>query len=102
MKKGRPMRPSEALRLHRKEIRLIVEQHHATNVRVFGSVLDGEDTELSDLDLLVDPTEKTTLFDIAKIQNQLQKLLHVSVDVLTPKGLPEQFRAKILREAHPV
>jgi predicted nucleotidyltransferase len=94
------MRPSEALQLHRQEIRFIVEQHHAKNVRVFGSVLDGEDTELSDLDLLVDTTDQTTFFDIAKIQNQLQKLLHVSVDVLTPKGIPERFRAKILREAH--
>ena len=96
------MRPSEALQLHRKAIRFIVAQHHAKNARVFGSVLDGEDTEFSDLDLLVDITEQTTLFDIAKIQNQLQKLLHVSVDVLTPKGLPERFREKILREADPV
>lgn len=96
------MRPSEALQLHRREIRFIVEQHHAKNARVFGSVLNGEDTESSDLDLLVDTTEQTTFFDIAKIQNQLQKLLHVSVDVLTPKGLPERFREKILSEANPV
>ena len=96
------MRPSEALQLYRKEIRFIVAQHHAKNARVFGSVLDGEDTEFSDLDLLVDTTRQTTLLDIAKIQNQLQKLLHVSVDVLTPKGLPERFRAKILQEADPV
>ena len=65
-------------------------------------MLSGEDTEFSDLDLLVDTTEQTTLYDIAKIQNQLQKLLNVSVDVLTPKGRPERFRAKILREANPV
>ena len=96
------MKPSEALQLHRKEIISIVEKHHAKNVRVFGSVLSGEDTEFSDLDLLVDTTDKTTLFDIARIQNQLQKLLNVSVDVLTPKGLPARFRAKILKEANPV
>ena len=94
------MRPSEALQLHRKEIRFIVEQHHAKNARVFGSVLEDKDTEFSDLDLLVDTTEQTTLFDIAKIQHQLQKLLHVSVDVLTLKGLPERYRAKILQEAN--
>jgi hypothetical protein len=93
------MKPSEALRLHRKEIRQVVEQHHATNARVFGSVIHGDDTEESDLDLLIDTTAQTTLLDIAKIQNQLQKLLHVSVDVLTPKALPERFRTKVLREA---
>jgi len=96
------MRPSEALNLHRQEIRLIVEQHHAKNARVFGSVIAGEDTEDSDLDLLVDTTQQTTLFDIAEIQNQLQKLLNISVDVLTPKGLPENFRARVLQEAMPV
>ena len=96
------MRPSEALHLHREEIRFIAEQHQAKNARVFGSVLMNMDTESSDLDVLVDTTDKTTLFDIARIQNQLQKLLHVSVDVLTPKGLPKRFRAKILHEAHPI
>lgn len=96
------MKPSEALELHRQEIRDVVEQHRAKNVRVFGSVVNGEDTENSDLDLLVDPTEKTTLFDIAKIQIQLQKLLRISVDVLTPKEIPEKYRSKILSRAIPV
>lgn len=93
------MRPSEALNLYRQQIRFVVEQHHAKNARVFGSVVMGEDTEDSDLDLLVDTTSQTTLFDIAEIQNQLQKLLKVSVDVLTPNGLPEQFRARVLKES---
>jgi hypothetical protein len=96
------MRPSEALQLHREDIRRIVEQYHAKNPKVFGSVIVGEDTENSDLDLLVETTQQTTLFDIAKMQNQLQKLLHVSVDVLTPKGLPESFRQRVLQEAVPV
>lgn len=96
------MKPSEALNLYRREIRLIVEQNHAKNARVFGSIMMGEDTEESDLDLLVDPTPQTTLFDIAEIQNQLQKLLNISVDVLTPKGLPEKFRTRVLQEAAPV
>ena len=93
------MKPSRALELHRAEIREIVEQNHAKNARVFGSVANGDDTETSDLDLLVDPTEKTTLFDLARIQNYLQKLLRVSVDVLTPKEIPEKYRSAILNKA---
>jgi predicted nucleotidyltransferase len=96
------MRPSEALRLHREDIRRVVEQNRTRNPRVFGSILHGEDTEDSDLDLLVDPTPDTTLMDIARVQNRLQKLLGVSVDVLTPKALPENFRDRILSEAVPV
>lgn len=96
------MRPSQALRAHREEIRLIVEQNHARNARVFGSIVHGNDTEGSDLDLLVDSTPKTTLFDLARIQGRLESLLKVKVDVLTPKGLPEKFRDRVLAEAIPV
>ena len=96
------MRPSEALRAHRNEIRRIVNAHRAANVRVFGSVSRGEDTEGSDIDLLIDPTAETTLFDIGAIRHELLKLLGVRVDVLTPMALPEGFRAKVLAEAVPV
>ena len=96
------MKPSEALRAHRDDIRRVVEQNRTCNPRVFGSVLRGDDTETSDLDLLVDPTPDTTLMDIARIQNRLQKLLGVTVDVLTPKALPESFRERILMTAVPV
>lgn len=96
------MKPSEALQSHREEIRRVAEQNHTRNPRVFGSVLHGQDSEESDLDLLVDPTPDTTLMDIARIQNQLQRLLGVSVDVVTPKALPESFRNRVLSEAVPV
>lgn len=96
------MKPSKALQNHREAIRQVVELHHARNARVFGSVIHGDDTDDSDLDLLVDTTPDTSLLDIARIQNRLQKLLGVSVDVLTPKALPESFRARVLAEAEPV
>jgi hypothetical protein len=62
-------------------------------------VLRGEDTEESDLDILVEPTEETTLMDIAKIQVALKHLLDVRVDVLTPRALPEKWRQQVIREA---
>lgn len=96
------MRPSQALKAHREEIRRIVEQNRTRNPRVFGSVLRGDDTEESDLDLLVDPTPDTTLMDIARIQNRLQKILGVTVDVLTPRALPAKCRDRVIAEAIPV
>ncbi len=80
----------------------MVESHHACNARVFGSVIHGDDTEGSDLDILIDPTPETTLFDIGAIRHELAKLLGVPVDVLTPKALPEKFREAVLAEAVPV
>ncbi len=49
------MRPSDALQLHRADIRRVVEMNNAKNPRVFGSALRGDDTSESDLDLLVPP-----------------------------------------------
>jgi predicted nucleotidyltransferase len=96
------MKPSEALNSNRAAIRLVVESHRARNARVFGSVLHGEDTDSSDLDILVDPTPDTTLFDIGAIRHELARLLGVPVDVLTPNALPDKFRAAVLAEASPV
>ena len=96
------MKPSVALNLHREAIREVVASHHALNARVFGSVLHGEDTEDSDLDILIDPTKHTSLMDIGAIRYKLRKLLGVPVDVLTPKALPDSFRSIVLAEAVPV
>ena len=96
------MRPSIALQAHREAIREIALRHRVRNVRVFGSVLHGEDTEGSDLDLLVEPTSETTLFDIGAIQHELKKLLGITVDVLTPGALPDSFKERVMKEAVPV
>jgi len=96
------MKPSEALAAHRNEIREIVLAHRAANVRVFGSVVHGSDTEESDLDILVDTTPDTTLFDLGAIRYKLRNLLGVQVDVLTPGALPDKFRQTVISEARPV
>ena len=96
------MRPSHALETHREAIRRIVADRRARNPRVFGSVVHGEDREDSDLDLLVDSTGETSLFDLAGIELELQKLLGVRVEVTTSGSLPESFRNSVLAEALPV
>jgi predicted nucleotidyltransferase len=96
------MKPSEALATHRKQICEIVSAHHASNARVFGSVAAGTDTEISDLDILIDPMPEMTLFDIGAIRFKLKQLLGVSVDVLTPKALPAKFRQSVIEAALPI
>lgn len=96
------MRPSEALAIHRSRIRQIALGHRVRDIRVFGSALRGTDTEVSDLDLLVEPTGETTLFDIGAIRLELKQLLGCDIDVLTPDSLPDSFRAKVMEEAEPV
>lgn len=96
------MRPSEALEKYRADIRRSVSENRSGNPRVFGSVLHGEDTEGSDLDLLIEPTTETSLMDLARIGSGLEELMGISVDVLTPGCLPERFRNRVVAESIPV
>lgn len=96
------MRPSQALALHRARIRQIALSHRVKDIRVFGSASRGDDIEGSDLDLLVEPTSETTLFDIGAIRFELKQLLGLQVDVLTPSSLPDKFREQVLKEAQAV
>jgi uncharacterized protein len=56
----------------------------------------------SDLDILIDVTPETTLFDVGAISHKLSILLGVKVDVLTPNPLPEKFRDFVIAEAQAV
>ena len=49
-----------------------------------------------------EPAATTTLFTLAALQIEAERLLGVPVDVLTPKSLPRGSRERILREAIPV
>jgi hypothetical protein len=93
------MRPSDVLERNRERIRQLVAQHHAANPRVFGSVARGEDREGSDLDILVDTLEETTLFDLGGLQHDLESLLQMRVDLATSKGLRPKVRDRVLAEA---
>jgi predicted nucleotidyltransferase len=96
------MKPSIALQLHRDSVRRVIAAHRVRNARVFGSVAESSDEDGSDLDILVDPTPETTLFDLGAIRHELQSLLGVPVDVLTPNALPDRFRSEVIARAKPL
>jgi hypothetical protein len=97
------MKPSDALQRHRSEIRRVVERHGACNARVFGSVVHGNDSDDSDLDLLVEPIEgKTTLTSLVRIKRDVESITGVPVDVVTPMALHERMRQAVLAEAVPL
>ncbi len=97
-----PMKPSDALNAHRAELRQLVSRHGLLHPRIFGSALTGKDRENSDLELLVDAPPGTTLFRLWQLQVELETLLGVPVDLLTPGDLPGKFRARVLAEAQPL
>lgn len=94
--------PSQALQSGRSIIRELAAKHHTTNPRIFGSVVTGQDSVESDLDVLVEPLPETTLFDLGGLQDALEEALGVRIDVKTPMDLPAHIRAAVLQQAVPV
>ena len=83
----------------RREILDMAARHGVHNIRVFGSVLRGDDRPGSDLDLLVDVEPGRTLLDVIAFEQDLQELLGRRVDVLTEGGLSPYLQERILAEA---
>jgi len=77
-------------------------RHGARNVRIFGSVVRGEDDEKSDVDFLVEMEPGRSLLDHAALLLDLEKLLGRKVDVLSEKGIKARTRERVLREARPL
>ena len=94
-----PMRPSAALQANREAVLAAVARRGTANPRVFGSVLYGTDLDESDLELLVDALPGTKFIDVCGLQAELELLLGVRVDVLTPSGLHGSIREFVVAEA---
>lgn len=86
------------LHRHREQVLEIAERHRARHVRVFGSVARGEANDGSDIDLLVDFDEGSSLFDLLHLTEDLQELLGRPVDVVSTGGLKDRDD-QILAEA---
>jgi len=95
------MKPSTALRGKRDEVLAIAARYGAYNVRVFGSVARGEDTDRSDLDLLVDRDDDRPLSDLGLFAADVRDALECRVDAVTSDGLHRLLSKRILDEATP-
>jgi uncharacterized protein len=80
------------------QVMAIAARHHASRVRLFGSAARGEDGPDSDIDLLVDFDQGSSLFDLIRMSRELEALLGRAVDVVSAGGLKSRDRA-ILAES---
>lgn len=92
----------EFLQAKRQEILALAEAHGAGNIRVFGSIVRGENTERSDVDFLVQMNDGRSLWDLIGLTQNLEELLHCKVDVVTEGGLSPYLREHILASAAPL
>jgi hypothetical protein len=77
------MRPSTSIAEHGDQVREILERAGLRNARLFGSTARGEDTDQSDIDLLVEAPLGTTLYDLASAAD-LDQTSHLDAVVARP------------------
>jgi predicted nucleotidyltransferase len=77
----------------REQVMAIAARHHASRVRLFGSAARGEDRPDSDIDLLVDFDQDSSLFDLMRMARELEALFGRAVDVVSAAGLKSRDRA---------
>jgi uncharacterized protein len=77
----------------------IAEHCGALNLRVFGSVVRGNDRAHSDVDLLVDMDRDRSLLNIVGVGRDLEELLDRGVDVLTRRQSHPALHDRILAES---
>ncbi|HEX8521714.1 MAG TPA: nucleotidyltransferase family protein [Tepidisphaeraceae bacterium] len=92
----------DRLRVYREAILAIAARYGAHDVRVIGSVARGDNTEASDLDLLVRFEPGRSLFDHGGLVMDLRELLGRRVDVIDEAALRQRFRESVFKEAVPL
>ena len=77
----------------------VKEKYHVKSMGIFGSVARGDDTEVSDVDILVEFGEQAIgFFDFIRLQKILSDALGREVDLVTKDGLKKVIKEDILRE----
>lgn len=76
----------------------VLRKHRVKRAGVFGSVVRGEASERSDVDVLVELPPNLSLLDFVRIKIELEKVLERKVDLVEYAGLKPRIRERILSE----
>ncbi len=75
-----------------------IQKFKVKSIGIFGSVARNEATADSDVDVLVEFSEPIGLFEFARLQHYLEKLLGRRVDLVAKNAIKLQLRGRILKE----
>jgi predicted nucleotidyltransferase len=90
---------SNTIKSRREDILDITTKYGAKNIRVFGSMARGEESPDSDLDIIVEMDEGSSLLDIIAIKQDIEDLLGLKVDIVTEASISPYIRETVLKEA---
>jgi len=80
----------------------ILRKYGVIKASLFGSIVRGENTDQSDIDLLVELPETASLLELASLKMDLEERLEKKVNVLTYDSLHPLLKDKILHEQEAV
>jgi len=81
-----------------KKLTSILAAYGAKKISIFGSYARGEANPESDMDIIVEFSERKTLFDIVGIEQELSEVLGIKVDLLTEKSISPYLVDRIKKE----
>lgn len=81
-----------------KKIISLIKKHGAKKIAVFGSYARGEEKPKSDIDILVEFSERKSLLDLVGIEQELSDTLGIKVDLLTEKSISPYLIGRIKKE----
>lgn len=82
-----------------KELKPILEKdYNVTEIGLFGSYIRDEQTEDSDIDILIDHKSGLTFFKLIDLENLLNEVFNIKVDIAFKKYLKKRIGKNILSE----
>lgn len=92
----------EHVRAHREELIAALAARGAHNIRVFGSAARGDERPDSDVDLLVDLDDGKTLLDLIGAEQEAERIIGTSVDLIPFDGLKPLVRESAIEDMVPL
>jgi predicted nucleotidyltransferase len=89
---------TEVLQMLAQKKSSLLETYQITRLGIFGSYARGEQTDESDIDILVEYDKAPTLYQIIELRDDLSELFAIKVDVVTKNGLKARIRERVLAE----
>jgi len=93
---------NEQIRAAREKALEVLQKNGIKRAAFFGSIVRGEMTDESDIDILVEFEGRKSLLDLAGLKLDLEDALERRVDLLTYRSLHPMLKDKILAEQVPI
>lgn len=97
----------EKQEIKKRLLEAVKEDEHFADIKsvaIFGSYVNGQASEDSDIDVLIDfvPSARIGLFEFVGIKHNFESALRKQVDLLTPDSISKFFRDEVLKQAESI